>query len=308
MDGRTIGDVAAEIGVSPQTLRVWEKQELLVPHRTEGGQRRYGPAHVRRARRIADLRQRHGWNPAAIKTSLEGEGDGDDGNGGANGNGNGTGNGGGEPERERHADGERLRRARRARGLSLVNLAALAGTSPSHLSSIERGLDRPSTQLVARLTDALGVPMSGLADFKQLDPTVMRLGDRTQVQLENGATWEELAYPGHDLEAAMLTVSPGGSSGGPYARPGETFAHVLEGAIRFQLGGGLADHHEVGAVEHVGTGDSITVPARTYLSWSNEGSAPARALWVEVLPSRAWADPVTRRIVKAASGVAPGSD
>lgn len=292
MNWRTIGDVAAEIGVSPQTLRVWEKQELLVPHRTDGGQRRYGPAHVQRARQIADLRQRHGWNPAAIKTSLDGEGDGD----------------GDEPEHERHADGERLRRARRARGLSLVNLAALAGTSASHLSSIERGLDRPSTQLVARLTDALGIPMSGLADFKQLDPTVVRIGDRTPVQFENGATWEELAYPGHDLEAAMLTISPGGSSGGPYARPGETFAHVLEGGIRFQLGGGVSDHHEVGAVEYVRTGDSITIPARTYLSWNNEGSVSTRALWVELLPSRAWADPVTRRIVKAASGVAPQSD
>ncbi|MGH3240465.1 MAG: MerR family transcriptional regulator [Spirillospora sp.] len=294
MNWRTIGDVAAEIGVSPQTLRVWEKQELLVPHRTDGGQRRYGPAHVQRARQIADLRQRHGWNPAAIKISLDGDGDGDH-----DGDGDGT-------EHERHADGERLRRARRARGLSLVNLAAMAGTSAAHLSSIERGLDRPSTQLVARLTDALGIPMSGLADFKRRGPTVMRIGDRTPVQLENGATWEELAYPGHDLEAAMLTVSPGGSSGGPYARPGETFAHVLEGSIRFQLGGGVSDHPEVGAVEHVGTGDSITVPARTYLSWSNEGSAPARALWVEVLPSRAWADPVTRRIVRAASGAAPG--
>jgi len=278
---RSIGDVASEIGVSPQTLRVWEKQQLLVPDRTEGGQRRYGPDHVLRARQIADLRQKHGWNPAAIKTSLDDTG---------------------AAPSDHGSDGDRLRRARLAHDMSLSELAEKAGTSVAHLSSIERGVDMPSTQLIARLTDALGIPMSGLADFKQTSATVVRAEERATVDLKDGAHWEELAQPGHDLEPALLTLRPGGSSGGPYARPGETFAHVLTGTIRFRLGGGLADHDETGEVVEVGAGDSISIPSRTYLSWRNDTDADARALWIELLPPQAWSDPMTRRIIRAASG------
>jgi DNA-binding transcriptional MerR regulator len=279
---RTIGDVASEVGVSPQTLRVWEKQGLLVPDRTGGGQRRYDPIHVERARQIADLRHKHGWNPAAIRTSLE------------------------EPltsqPTEEHNDGERLRRARIARGFSLEELAALSATSVAHLSSIERGLDRASTQLVARLTDALGVPMSGLADFKRTDATLVRRDERATVVLAGGVKWEELVLPGHDLEPALLTVPPQGSSGGAYSRSGETFVFVMSGTLRFRIGGGLTDHDDVARELHVEDGDSISVPSRTNFSWANSGDLPAQALWIELLSPQSWTDPTTRRIIRAASG------
>ncbi|MDQ6522608.1 MerR family transcriptional regulator [Nocardioides sp. LHD-245] len=284
---RTIGDVAAEVGVSPQTLRVWEKQELLVPDRTGGGQRRYTPDQVTRARQIAELRRRHGWNPAAIRISLTGAPP------------------AAPAQQPAQPDGARLRRARLARGLSLATLARAADTSTAHLSSIERGLDRPSTQLVARLTDALGIPMSGLADFHATDASVVREGDRAPVQLENGAHWEELSMPGHQFEAAMLTIAPGGSSGGPYSRPGETFAHLLDGQVEFRLGGTSSDHEQTAEATTVGPGDSITVPPSIFLSWSNPGTVPARCLWFELLPPHAWSDPMTQRIVRAASGVTP---
>src|SRR4051812_13731507 len=70
MEYRAIGEVAAEVGVSPQTLRVWEEKGLLSPARSTGGHRLYGPAAVGRARQIARLRQERGWNPAAIATAL----------------------------------------------------------------------------------------------------------------------------------------------------------------------------------------------------------------------------------------------
>lgn len=290
MSSRTIGDVATEVGVSPQTLRVWEKQGLLVPDRTEGGQRRYGPEHVDRARQIADLRQRHGWNPAAILTTLDETSE-------------------TTPVRNvQHHDGERLRRARRAKGFSLNELAAKADTSAAHLSSIERGLDRASTQLVARITDALGVPMSGLADFKRTSTTVVRSDERATVVLDGEVQWEELVLPGHDIEPALLTVPPKGSSGGTYSRVGPTFAFVLSGKLRFRVGG-LSEHDQPAEVIDIVSGDSISVPSRTNFSWENPGRSPARALWVEQLSAQSWSDPMTRRIIKAASGFGvPGED
>ena len=42
-----IGVLADRYGVSPETLRVWERRGLLPPAtRTAGGHRRYGQAHV----------------------------------------------------------------------------------------------------------------------------------------------------------------------------------------------------------------------------------------------------------------------
>lgn len=42
-----IGPLADRFGVSPESLRVWERQGLIPPaHRTPGGHRRYGREHV----------------------------------------------------------------------------------------------------------------------------------------------------------------------------------------------------------------------------------------------------------------------
>ena len=48
--------VAAELaGMSVQALRLYERKELLQPHRTAGGTRRYSDADIVRLRRIAQL-------------------------------------------------------------------------------------------------------------------------------------------------------------------------------------------------------------------------------------------------------------
>lgn len=48
--------VAAELaGVHPQTLRVYERKELIRPFRTPGGTRRYSPADLERLSLITEL-------------------------------------------------------------------------------------------------------------------------------------------------------------------------------------------------------------------------------------------------------------
>ena len=55
--------------------------------------------------------------------------------------------------------GEDLRGLRRAKGLTLEDLAAASGKSVSFISKIERGLARPSVTTLQELADALGVPV-----------------------------------------------------------------------------------------------------------------------------------------------------
>lgn len=55
------------------------------------------------------------------------------------------------------AFGEHLRRWRRRRALSQLELAALAGTSSRHLSFLESGRSSPGREMVLRLAEALAV-------------------------------------------------------------------------------------------------------------------------------------------------------
>ncbi|BCB76130.1 hypothetical protein GCM10022251_68040 [Phytohabitans flavus] len=68
----SVGELAAELGVRPSALRVWEAAGLLSPRRERiTGYRRYGPADVRDARMIRMLRQ--SWYPLPrIAPILEG--------------------------------------------------------------------------------------------------------------------------------------------------------------------------------------------------------------------------------------------
>jgi transcriptional regulator with XRE-family HTH domain len=245
---------------------------LLEPDRTTGGQRRYSSRHVERAQQVADMRRRYGWNTAAIRTSLAADP-----------------LDGAKPARKK---GNRFRRARRERGLSLKDAAARIGISPAYLSALERGESEPSSNVIARIADAYLIPMSGLAEFRARGSVVVRADERARGVLDGGVTWEELVLPGHALEPALLIVPPDQGSGGPYSRPGETFAFMLEGALDFAL-----EHDE----HHVGPGDSITLEPRTTFAWENRGDVDARALWVEQLRPDAWeTSPGAARVVRRA--------
>lgn len=63
--------VAAELtGCAPETLRLYERKELLTPARTGGGTRRYSDDDIDRIRRIVELAAL-GVNLAGIKHILD---------------------------------------------------------------------------------------------------------------------------------------------------------------------------------------------------------------------------------------------
>lgn len=63
--------VAAELtGCAPETLRLYERKDLLAPARTDGGTRRYSDDDISRIRRIIELASL-GVNLAGIKHILD---------------------------------------------------------------------------------------------------------------------------------------------------------------------------------------------------------------------------------------------
>jgi len=69
--GFSIGDVSTRFDIPKPTLRFWEREfeEILVPLRTQGGQRRYTIEHMAVIRRIKRLRER-GKSLTEIRGSL----------------------------------------------------------------------------------------------------------------------------------------------------------------------------------------------------------------------------------------------
>jgi MerR family transcriptional regulator/heat shock protein HspR len=63
--------VAAELaGMHPQTLRIYERRGLVLPARTEGGNRRYSDTDIDRLRRIAELAS-EGMNLEGIRRVMQ---------------------------------------------------------------------------------------------------------------------------------------------------------------------------------------------------------------------------------------------
>lgn len=258
----TIGEVAKAVGVSPQTLRVWERQGLSLPTtRTNGGQRLYSDDDLQRAGQIALLRRRHGWNPAAIRSSASLV----------------------APERAWGSIslGARIRAARRNRGLTLQEAARQIGISRSFLSTLERGESGVSVRNLSQIADTFEMPMSAFAPIHPPATSVIRRDERPRTVLEGGITWEELTSPGHTLEPAILIIPPKATSGGPLSRPGETFVSLLEGTLVFALLDNGSEHT-------IGPGDSLILSPTSTWSWTNPGPGEARAFWVEQLPPGAW--------------------
>ena len=67
---RTIGELAAELGVAQHILRYWETKFPLKPLQRAGNRRYYRPADVALARRINELLNRDGYTVRGVQKLL----------------------------------------------------------------------------------------------------------------------------------------------------------------------------------------------------------------------------------------------
>lgn len=155
--------------------------------------------------------------------------------------------------------GERIRRIRTARGLSVRELAGRAGCSPSLVSQVERGVTTPSARVVYALAQELGITLDSLfgapavtavpaapaeswgrATGPDGEGIVQRADDRRSIDLSSGVRWERLT-PSHDSRVDFLKVvyAPGGQSsdnGQPIRHDGREYLYVMQGEIEAVVG------------------------------------------------------------------------
>ena len=262
--GFSIGEVSQAVGLAPQTLRLWERERLIKPRRTDRGYRIYTEPDVRRLREIKQLRKVEGLNFAAIRKQLGDAPEAVTPNGSAVPGSSGT-------------PGERLRRLRVKAHKTLKEVSEATGLSISFISALERGGSGASVASLRRLAGAYGVNMREVfgADLEQNSPLI-RGEERPVMQWDNGVRFEEMASGEKVMDPSYIRVPPGAGSEGFYSHTGEEFIYVISGPLFVEL----KDHGKF----RVEPGDTLYFPSTTPHRWWAEGE-PVEAVYVNTPPT-----------------------
>jgi DNA-binding transcriptional MerR regulator/quercetin dioxygenase-like cupin family protein len=260
-----VSDAARAVGMSPATLRLWERQGLIAPSRTQGRSRRYTHSDLSLLRRIQFMRRVERLSPLAIARILR-EHRGTDAIPAATETGNGTTAG----------LGERLRTTRRRAGLTLPQVAEQVGLSVSFISAVERNVSGISISALHALVKVYGKTIHGLFVEGDNPGALVRENERPTLPGPGGVRLEQLAVGSLQMEPQVVTVEPGCGSEGAYDHVGEEFVFILQGELELWLG-----EREY----RLAVGDCLyfasTIPHR----WRNPGKRTARSLWVNTPPT-----------------------
>ena len=254
-----ISEVARRVGISSSALRAWEALGLLAPQRTESRYRQYSEADVRLLQRAIFLRRERGLNPAAIVHVLKRQ------------------RAAAAPAEGSLHPGQRFRRLRGKRGLSLAQVAKATGVSVGFLSALERGQMRSSIATLRRIARFYRTNILSLFEPAGENPRLVKPRQRKVLETTPGVRMELLAWGHTAMEPHLFRVKPGGGSGEAYAHEGEEFLHVLRGQFEIWLDG--QQHYRLKR------GDSLYFESSTPHRWKNPGQAEAWVLWVNTPPT-----------------------
>ena len=179
--------------------------------------------------------------------------------------------------------GQQIRDLRKARSMTLSDLASCTGLSISYVSQVERGVSSPSVIALHEISRALGVNVSFFfADNASADDSeatfIVRAGRRRRVVFEAGA-YDELLSPSlkGNLELLMSHFPPGSVSGArPYTHEGEEGGVVIAG----QLDLWIADKHFT-----LSEGDSFAFASTLPHRYGNPGNTETVVIWAITPPT-----------------------
>jgi DNA-binding transcriptional MerR regulator len=254
-----ISEVARRLAISSSALRAWEALGLVSPQRTQSRYRMYAEADVRLLQRAIFLRRARGLNPAAIVHVLKKQGVVS------------------APADAPQLPGQRFRRLRMRRKLSLAQVARATRVSIGFLSALERGQMRCSIATLRRIARFYKTNIISLFETNGEAQHLVRPSERKILETSPNVRMELLAWGNTAMEPHLFRVKPGGGSGESYTHEGEEFLHVLRGEFELWL------HNE--GHYHLKAGDSLYFESSTPHRWKNPGRAEAWVLWVNTPPT-----------------------
>jgi DNA-binding transcriptional MerR regulator len=257
-----IQDAARIAGVSPTTVRVWERNGLVNAHRGSNSYRYFNEADLQRLRRIAHLRKVERLNVEGIRRALAE-----------------TDKGASAPKRSPGSDtplGPRLRKLRQDAGMTLGQAAELAELSPSFLSALERDQTGVSSESLHRLMHAYGSTVSAVFRTDTAELIQLTSEGKRPVSAVDGGTLTPLINGQTMLDAEIVEIEAGMATG-VNVHDGEELLYVLEGELDVRFGNGQRFK--------VRPGESLFYPTTIEHEWSNSGAIDVRFLWVATPPT-----------------------
>jgi transcriptional regulator with XRE-family HTH domain len=174
--------------------------------------------------------------------------------------------------------GRKISDLRRAKGLSLQQLAAVSDVSPAAIHKIERsGMVLTITTLL-KLAAALGVSVSYFVqedDSPQEPVHFTPAGQRYRIYTPHkGLSLAGItgSYRQFQAAGAVARIKPGANSGEKLLNhPGEELVHVVAGEAVFRVNG---------KEYNLKTGDSLQFNGNVPHHWENRSKKPADLIWV----------------------------
>lgn len=176
--------------------------------------------------------------------------------------------------------GADLRTLRKARGLTLTDMAEQLGRSVGWLSQVERDKSEPSISDLQDIAKCLDVPMSMLFGQNDLPAEehgfVVRAGARRPIGSKEEGLIEELLSPDltDDFEMVHSTFLPHSRLKEPNSRPTQEVGYLISGKLELTIGT---------RTFLINAGDSFRIRGESY-QWANPFDAPAKAIWVIAPP------------------------
>lgn len=180
------------------------------------------------------------------------------------------------------AIGRTIRTMRKARGMTLEQLADSARLSIGMVSQLERGNGNPSFATLAQIAHGLDVPVGRLMHIDENTSPVVRKAARRTMDGHGIATTNaeyELLTPNLDgaLQATWVRSLPGhDTSDAPFRHNGEEFGVVIRGRLAVYVDGVRHDLDE---------GDSIRFSSTVPHWFVNDSDAVTECVWVSTPPT-----------------------
>jgi len=184
--------------------------------------------------------------------------------------------------------GDQIRELRKAKGVTLSELAERIGRSIGHVSQIERNISSVSISTLQKIAMALGVqvswffhdsPPGGREVPEEERGFIVRRSNRRSLRFGDTGVFEELLSPNLSgaLELILTTFKPDSWTGEEdRLRQGEEAGLVLQGTLELWVEGQHFLLHE---------GDSFTFRRTGPHRCHNPGDADALVLWIITPPS-----------------------
>ncbi len=166
---------------------------------------------------------------------------------------------------------EHLRERRKARGMSLDDLARSSGVSRAALSQVETCKSNPTVGLLWKIAVGLGVPFAELIGEKRAGATVLRRNDAQVLRSLDGKLESRPLSPAGSsplvelYELRLAARSTHASE--PHAPGTRELLVVLTGSVRLRVGD---------EVYELGPGDTVSFAADAAHAYENPGSSEAR--------------------------------